>query len=129
MKRLQLDEAVLVSDFRGIISQLGSTEQLDLIRAALKSLERENERDKRYEKSDESNEKSVVGRIDDGQFESVSLKTENESKLNGDCFKNKELELRGRIARLEEENAGLNASVVELDQQHSESIGIKRLPD
>ncbi|XP_046751442.1 thyroid receptor-interacting protein 11-like isoform X2 [Diprion similis] len=128
MKRLQLDEAVLVNDFRGIMSQLGSTEQLDLIRAALKSLETENEKEiltGREEKFD-VNEKSMTH--DERQFESVCLKTDNgnetakrEDKLNGDTS-NKETELLRRIAQLEEQNVSLNTSIVELDQQHSESV-------
>ncbi|XP_012260912.2 thyroid receptor-interacting protein 11-like isoform X2 [Athalia rosae] len=128
MKRLQLDEAVLVNDFRTIISQLGSIEQSDLIRAALKSLEIENEIEKstQHEEKTDANEKSI--KCDDGQFESVCLINDNENavderddKLNG-IHSNSVIELQKRITELEEENANLNTSVVELDQQHSESI-------
>ncbi|XP_046489774.1 thyroid receptor-interacting protein 11 isoform X2 [Neodiprion pinetum] len=128
MKRLQLDEAVLVNDFRGIMSQLGSTEQLDLIRAALKSLEIENEKEILTGREEKFDVNEKIMKYDDGQFESVCLKTDNdngtakrEDKLNGDTS-NKETDLLRRIAQLEEENVGLNTSIVELDQQHSESI-------
>lgn len=132
MKRLQLDEAVLVNDFRTIISQLGSTEQLDLIRGALKSLEFENEKEKSTRQEEKSDAKEKPIKFDEEEFEAVSLKPDydaaagddNREKLNRDQC-NKVMDLEKKIAELEQENAALNTSVDELDQQHSESIGKK----
>ncbi|XP_024947809.1 thyroid receptor-interacting protein 11 isoform X2 [Cephus cinctus] len=128
MKRLHSDEAVLVNDFRTIIAQLGSTEQLDLIHSALKALESENEKLRTPQKWEKSDSDEKIEKINDPGSDVSSLKAnlhenskERGDKQREDAYDN-EIELRKKIAELQEENKNLTISLEELDQQHTESI-------
>ncbi|XP_063981202.1 thyroid receptor-interacting protein 11-like isoform X2 [Diachasmimorpha longicaudata] len=101
MKKIQMDEAVFINDFRAAISKLDSHEQVNLIRGALSALEMDN--GARVE------EKSDIGK-----------KVRSEEPTNG--VNNRELELRKKIKKLQEDNKNLSTSIEELDQQHAQSI-------
>ncbi|XP_011153440.1 thyroid receptor-interacting protein 11 isoform X2 [Harpegnathos saltator] len=108
-KRIQLDEATLVSDFRSIISKLNSREKFDLVSGALKALQIESEtrgKMKDHEKSD-SDEK---------------LGKSKPSDANEEHSTNKEEIWRRRIEQLENENRDLLEAMEKLDEEHAQSI-------
>ncbi|XP_032668053.1 thyroid receptor-interacting protein 11-like isoform X2 [Odontomachus brunneus] len=129
VKRIQLDEATLVSDFRSIMSKLNSREKFDLVSGALKALQIESEtcgKMKGHEKSD-SDEK--LDRL--GSFEYNPLKhhfdmNSEQSKQNNTNEEqhstNKEEVLRKRIEELENKNKDLLETMEKLDEEHSQSI-------
>ncbi|XP_015109457.1 thyroid receptor-interacting protein 11 isoform X2 [Diachasma alloeum] len=102
MKKIQMDESAFINDFRAAISKLDSHEQVNLIRGALSALEMDNGATGKEEKSD------------------VGKKVRLEEPTNG--VSNRELELRKKIKKLQEENKNLSTSIEELDQQHAQSI-------
>lgn len=112
MKKQQLDESTFVNDFRAAISKLDSHEQVHLIRCALHALELDNGN----ESKDNDDEKTNIARK-----RSNSQRYHDETATNG--VHNRETDLLDKIAKLQEENKNLTASIEELDQQHSQSIG------
>ncbi|XP_015431818.1 PREDICTED: thyroid receptor-interacting protein 11-like [Dufourea novaeangliae] len=126
------DETALVNDFRTVLSKLNSLEKLDLVRAALRALETENERHNsetdRQEKLDF--DEKFKRPEDTVAHEPVAVKSgfdvnsEHEKRHDGiiEASSNKESELYKKIEDLKEENKRLSTNVEELDQQHEESI-------
>lgn len=100
MKKIQIDESAFINDFRAAISKLDSHEQVNLIRCALSALEMDNGASGNEEKSD-------IGK-------KVAEATNGVS--------NRELDLRKKIKKLQEENKNLSTSMEELDQQHTQSM-------
>ncbi|XP_011298420.1 thyroid receptor-interacting protein 11 [Fopius arisanus] len=102
MKKIQTDELAFINDFRAAISKLDSHEQVNLIRCTLSALEMDNGATGNEEKSD------------------IGKKVRPEQTSNG--VNNRELELRRKIKKLQEENESLSSSIEELDQQHAQSM-------
>ncbi|KAG8039173.1 hypothetical protein G9C98_003480 [Cotesia typhae] len=111
MKKQQLDESTFVNDFRAAISKLDSHEQVHLIRCALHALELDNGN----ESKDNDDEKTNIVRKRNN-----SQRYHDDTATNG--VHNRETDLLDKIAKLQEENKNLTASIEELDQQHSQSI-------
>ncbi|CAD6204984.1 GSCOCG00003085001-RA-CDS, partial [Cotesia congregata] len=111
MKKQQLDESTFVNDFRAAISKLDSHEQVHLIRCALHALELDNGN----ELKDNDDKKTNIARKRNN-----SQRYHDEIATNG--VHNRETDLLDKIAKLQEENKNLTASIEELDQQHSQSI-------
>lgn len=131
-KRIQLDEATLVSDFRSIISKLNSHEKFDLVSGALKALQIESEThgkmNDQHEKSD-SDEK--LGRAGGFEYNPLTLKhhfdansePDKPSDTNDEHSTNREDTLRKRIEELENKNKDLLEAMEKLDEEHAQSIG------
>ncbi|XP_012269993.1 thyroid receptor-interacting protein 11 isoform X2 [Orussus abietinus] len=124
LKRIQLDEAVLVNDFKTVISKLGSVEQLDLIRGALKALETEAKKLDSYHHHQKSNSEKNGEKLSEDKFESVPLRPSYDGNFfnEGVADPGEVLELKRKITELEEENKNLSTNIEELDQQSAESI-------
>lgn len=131
-KRIQLDEATLVSDFRSIISKLNSREKFDLVSGALKALQIESETRGKVKDQEKSDSDEKLGRVVGGfEYNSSALRHHFDANsepskpcdANEEHSTNKEETWRKRIEELENKNKELAEAMEKLDEDHTRSIG------
>lgn len=132
-KRIQLDEAVLISDFRSVISKLNSREKFDLVSGALKALQIESVthgKIKAHSEKSDSDEKLEKG--DGFEYNTPPCSRQHfDANLEESCKPSDAIEELGRkeemsqrrIEELENENGDLMEAMEKLDEEHTQSIG------
>lgn len=134
MKKLPLDESMLINDFRAAISKLDSHEQSAMIASALKALTSSRDTSTPNEEIEKSDVGEKCEKFDRPRLESVSLVSHSEDTEshngiaeNDDATLKSNIEiqqLQDKIKDLTEANEFLTLSLDELDKEHAQSLGM-----